>query len=76
MASLNRMLNGRKRINIYHVKMKLQKRTGGSVLNPIGSLQGAAWQIVEGFDLKNVECGEGHHRFRLHTRASGPGIRL
>eukprot|EP00913_Durusdinium_trenchii_P025757 g24173.t1 len=45
----------RKRINIYYLKMKLQKRTGECCLNLIGSLQGAAWKVVEDFDLKNVE---------------------
>ena len=35
--------------------MKLQKRTAESVLNLIGSLQGSAWKLVEGFDLTKVE---------------------
>ena len=36
----------RKRIGIYHLKMKLQKRTAESILNIIGSLQGTAWKLV------------------------------
>ena len=44
----------RKRINIYHLKMKLQKRTIESVLNLIGSLQGTAWKLVEGFDVTKL----------------------
>ena len=45
----------RKRIHIYHLKMKLQKRATESVLNLIGSLQGNAWKLVEGYDLTKVE---------------------
>ena len=45
----------RKRIHIYHLKTKLQKRTAESVLNLIVSLQGSAWKLVEGFDLTKVE---------------------
>ena len=44
----------RKRINIYHLKMKLQKRTIESVLNLIGSIQGTAWKLVEGFDMTKL----------------------
>lgn len=44
----------RKRIHIYHMKMTMQKRGAESVLNLIGSLQGNAWRIVEGFDLTKV----------------------
>ena len=45
----------RKRINVYFLKMKLQKRTAEAVLNLIGSLQGTAWKLVEDFDLSKVE---------------------
>ena len=45
----------RKRISIYHLKMKMQKRQAESVLNLIGSLQGTAWKLVENFDLSKVE---------------------
>ena len=45
----------RKRIAIYHHKMTLQKRSGESLLNLIGSLQGAAWKVVEDYDLKKIE---------------------
>jgi hypothetical protein len=45
----------RKRIGIYHLKMKLQKRTAESILNIIGSLQGTAWKLVEGFDLDKID---------------------
>ena len=45
----------RKRTGIYHLKMKLQKRTAESILNIIGSLQGTAWKLVEGFDLDKID---------------------
>ena len=48
----------RKRINIYHLKMGLQKRKAESVLNIIGSLQGTAWRLVENFDLAKID-GDG-----------------
>ena len=35
--------------------MKLQKRTAESILNIIGSLQGTAWKLVEGFDLDKID---------------------
>ena len=35
--------------------MKIQKRATESVLNLIGSLQGNAWKLVEGYDLTKVE---------------------
>ena len=44
----------RKRIHIYHLKMKLQKRAGESVLNIIGSLQGTSWKLVESFDVTKL----------------------
>ena len=46
----------RKRINIYHLKMKLQKRTAESILNIIGSLQGTAWRLVENYDLTKIDA--------------------
>ena len=45
----------RKRIGIYHLKMKLQKHTEESILNIIGLLQGTAWKLVEGFDLDKID---------------------
>ena len=45
----------RKRIHIYHLKMKLQKRAVESVLNIIGSLQGTAWKLVESFDVTKID---------------------
>ena len=45
----------RKRIHIYYMKMKIQKRTTKSVLNLISSLQGNAWKLLEGYDLTKVE---------------------
>ena len=45
----------KKRIGIYHLKMKLQKRTAESILSIIGSLQGTAWKLVEGFDLDKID---------------------
>ena len=45
----------RKRISIYHLKMKMQKRQAEAVLNIIGSLQGTAWKLVENFDLSKVD---------------------
>ena len=48
----------RKRINVYFLKMKLQKRTAEAVLNLIGSLQGTAWKLVESYDLAKVEQPE------------------
>ena len=48
----------RKRINIYHMKMSMQKRSAESVLNIIGSLQGTAWKLVEDFDLTKVDSAD------------------
>ena len=48
----------RKRINIYHLKMTLQKRGAESVLNIIGSLQGTAWKLLEDFDLTKVDSAD------------------
>ena len=45
----------RKRINIYHLKMKLQKRSAESILNIIGSLQGTAWRLVENCNLAKID---------------------
>ena len=45
----------RKRIHIYHLQMKLQKRAVESVLNIIGSLQGTAWKLVESFDVTKID---------------------
>ena len=45
----------RKRILIYHKKMQLTKRGGESILNLIGSLQGAAWRLLEDFNLDEAE---------------------
>ena len=44
----------RKRIFFYYLKMKLQKRTGECCLNLIGSLQGAAWKVVEDFEKETA----------------------
>ena len=41
----------RKRITIYEKKMELSNRKNEGVLNLLGSLQGTAWKLVEGFDL-------------------------
>ena len=45
----------RKRISIYHLKMKMHKRQAEAVLNLIGSLHGTAWKLVESFDLTKVD---------------------
>ena len=45
----------RKRIHIYHLKMKLQKRAIESVLNIIGSMQGTAWKLLESFDVTKLD---------------------
>ena len=45
----------RKRISLYHYKMKLSKRPGESVLNIIGSLTGSAWRLLEDFDIADAE---------------------
>ena len=44
----------RKRVSIYHLKMKIQKRSTESILNIIGSLQGTAWRLVENYDLSKI----------------------
>ena len=45
----------RKRISIYHLKIKNQKRSAESILNIIGSLQGTAWRLVENYDLSKID---------------------
>ena len=45
----------RKRISLYHQKMVLSKRNGESILNILGSLTGAAWRLVEDFDIALAE---------------------
>ena len=45
----------RKRISLYHYKMKLSKRPGESVLNIVGSLTGSAWRLLEDFDIADAE---------------------
>ena len=45
----------RKRISLYHYKMKLSKRAGESVLNVVSSLTGAAWRLMEEFDPSTSE---------------------
>ena len=45
----------RKRISIYHLKMKIQKRSAESILNIIGSLQGTAWRLVGNYDLSKID---------------------
>ena len=45
----------RKRITLYHHKMKLAKRPGESVLNIIGSLTGSAWRLLGDFDIADAE---------------------
>ena len=44
----------RKRISIYHLKMKLQKRSVEAVLNLTGSLQGTAWKLVESYNVTAI----------------------
>ena len=45
----------RKRISIYQLKMKIQKRSAESILNIIGSLQGTAWRLVENYELSKID---------------------
>ena len=45
----------RKPIIIYHMKMRIQKRSAESILNIIGSLQGTAWRLVENYDLSKID---------------------
>ena len=35
--------------------MKIQKRSAERILNIIGSLQGAAWRLVENYDLSKID---------------------
>ena len=49
--------------------MKLRKRTGESVHNLIGNLEGAAWKVVEDFGRNNLEKV-------LDSRASGQSFCL
>jgi len=45
----------RRRITLYHHKMKLGKRGGESILNIVSSLTGAAWRLLEDFDVSTAE---------------------
>jgi len=45
----------RRRITLYHHKMKLGKRGGESVLNIVSSLTGAAWRLLENFDVSTAK---------------------
>ena len=45
----------RKRITLYYHRMKLGKRAGESVLSIVGSLSGAAWRLLEDFDIASAE---------------------
>ena len=48
----------RKRLNLYHKKMVISKRTGESVLNIIGSNTGVTWKLFEDFPIEAVEKGD------------------
>ena len=48
----------RKRLNLYHKKMVISKRTGESALNIIGSFSGVTWKLFEDFPIENVEKGD------------------
>ena len=48
----------RKRLNLYHKKMVISKRTGESVLNIIGSFSGVTWKLFEDFPIEDVEKGD------------------
>ena len=45
----------RRRITLYHHKMKLGKRGGESFLNIVSSLTGAAWRLLENFDVSTAK---------------------
>ena len=45
----------KKRIHMYHRKMVLSKRTQESVLNILGSFQGAAWRLFEDMPMSELE---------------------
>lgn len=71
----------RKRIALYHSKMKLAKRAGESVLNVVSSLTGAAWRLMEDFDPSNAEkegafeelLGKLDTHFEYDSRTQLPG---
>ena len=44
----------RRRITLYHHKMRLSKRGGESVLNIVSSLTGVAWRLLEDFDIATL----------------------
>ena len=45
----------RKRISLYHAKMALSNRRGEAVINLVSSLTGAAWRLLEDFDVATAE---------------------
>ena len=49
----------RKRLMLYHHKMKISKRTAESVLNILGSFQGVVWRLFEDFSVEDAEKEDG-----------------
>ena len=49
----------RKRLMLYHHKMKISKRTAESVLNILGSFQGVVWRLFEDFSVEEAEKEDG-----------------
>ena len=45
----------RKRIQLYHAKMALSNRRGEAVINLVSTLTGAAWRLMEDFDVTTAE---------------------
>ena len=45
----------RKRLTIYVLKMRMQKREAEGLLNVIGSLSGTAWKLLENFPIEEIE---------------------
>ena len=49
----------RKRLMLYHHKMKISKRSADSVLNILGSFQGVTWRLFEDFSVEEAEKEDG-----------------
>ena len=49
----------RKRLMLYHHKMKISKRTAESVLNILGNFQGVVWRLFEDFSVEDAEKEDG-----------------
>ena len=45
----------RKRIQLHHAKMALSNRRGEAVINLVSTWTGAAWRLMEDFDVTTAE---------------------